>query len=83
MFAQPAGNQITVEAFQPVHLAQCSFLLKWSIVKDSSADLGANFKIVQNRPTIKAVCTKISFFFIFDNILIFLIENNEISFFLF
>ena len=32
----------------------------YSIVKDSSADLGVNFKIVQNRPTFKAVCTKIS-----------------------
>ena len=31
----------------------------YSIVKDSSADLGVNFKIVQNRPTFKAVCTKI------------------------
>ena len=29
----------------------------YSIVKDSSADLGVNFKIVQNRPTVKAVCT--------------------------
>ena len=37
---------------------------KYSIVKDSSADLGVNFKIVLNR---KAVCTKISkkFFFHF------------------
>ena len=32
----------------------------YSIVKDSSADLGVNFKSVQNRPTVKAVCTKIS-----------------------
>ena len=32
----------------------------YSIVKNSSADLGVNFKIVQNRPTVKAVCTKIS-----------------------
>ena len=31
---------------------------KYSIVKDSSADLGVNFKYVQNWPTIKAVCTK-------------------------
>ena len=30
----------------------------YSIVKDSSADLGVNFKIAQNRPTVKAVCTK-------------------------
>ena len=34
--------------------------ISYSIVKDSSADLGVNFKIVQNRPTVKAVCTKIS-----------------------
>ena len=34
----------------------------YSIVKDSSADMGVNFNIVQNRPTIKAVCT-ISIFF--------------------
>ena len=42
----------------------------YSIVKDSSADLGVDFKIVQNRPTVKAVCTKISkiFFCIFVNI---------------
>ena len=32
----------------------------YSIVKDSSADLGINLKIVQNSPTDKAVCTKIS-----------------------
>ena len=35
----------------------------YSRVKDSCADFGVNFNIVQNRPTIKAVCTKISFFF--------------------
>ena len=59
--------------------------MKYSIVKDSSADLGVNFKIVQNRPTIKAVCTKISnfFFCIFVNIFVFLRENNEVSFFIF
>ena len=34
--------------------------MEYSIVKDSIADLGVNFKIVQNRPTDKAVCTKIS-----------------------
>ena len=57
----------------------------YSIVKDSSADLGVNFKIVQNRPTVKAVCTKISkiFFCIFVNIFIFLRENKEVSFFIF
>jgi len=32
----------------------------YSIVKDSSADLGVNSKIVQIRPTVKAVSTKIS-----------------------
>ena len=34
-----------------------------TVVKDSSTDLGVNCKIGQNWPTIKAVCTKISFFF--------------------
>ena len=40
---------------------------EYSIVKDSSADLGVNSKIVQIRPTFKAVSTKISktFFCIF------------------
>ena len=54
--------------------------IEYSIVKDSSADLGVNFKIVQNRPTVKAVCTKISkkFFCIFVNIFIFLRENKEV-----
>jgi hypothetical protein len=57
----------------------------YSIVKDSSADLGVNFKIVQNRPTVKAVCTKTAknFFCIFVNIFIFLNENKEVSFFIF
>ena len=57
--------------------------LRYIIVKDSSADLGVNFKIVQNRPTVKAVCTKISktFLCIFVNILVFLRENKEASFF--
>ena len=54
----------------------------YSIVKDSSADLGVNFKIVQNRPTVKAVCTKISkkIFCIFVNIFIFLRENRRYNF---
>ena len=54
----------------------------YSVVKDSSADLGVNFKIVQNRPTVKAVCTKISknVFCIFVNIFVFLRENKEVSF---
>ena len=57
----------------------------YSIVKDSSADLGVNSKIVQIRPTVKAVCTKISkkFFCIFVNILIFLSENKKVHFFYF
>ena len=37
---------------------------EYSIVKDSSADLGVNFKIVQNRPTVKAVCAKSSQLFL-------------------
>ena len=59
--------------------------LYYSIVKDSSADLGVNSKIVQIRPTVKAVCTKISkiIFCIFVNILIFLRENKDVSFLLF
>ena len=57
----------------------------YSIVKDSSADLGVNSKIVQIRPTVKAVCTKISkkIFCIFVNILIFLSENKKVHFFYF
>ena len=63
----------------------CLMLQIYSIVKDSSADLGVNSKIVQIRPTVKAVSTKISnfFFCIFVNILIFLRENKEANFFLF
>ena len=34
--------------------------LRYSIVKDSSADLGVNSKIVQIRPTVEAASTKIS-----------------------
>ena len=34
----------------------------YSIVKDSSTDLGVNINFVQNWPTIKTVCTKITFF---------------------
>ena len=41
----------------------------YSIVKDSSADLGVNIKIVQNRPTVKAVCTKISKKFFLKNLI--------------
>ena len=58
---------------------------QYSIVKDSSADLGFNFKIFQIRPTVKAVSTRVSkkCFCIFVNILIFLRENKEASFFIF
>ena len=58
---------------------------EYNIVKDSSADLGVNSKIVQIRPTVKAVSTKISkkFFCIFVNILIFLSENKKVHFFYF
>ena len=57
---------------------QCSPLCTrpYSIVKDSSADLGVNFKIVQNRPTVKAVCTKISkFFFAYLSIFLYFWEK--------
>jgi hypothetical protein len=54
--------------------------LCYSIIKDSSVDLGVNFKIVQNQPTIKAVSIKIC---LFGNILIFLRENKEVSFLIF
>ena len=37
-----------------------SHYLRYSIVKDSSVDLGVNFKIAQIRPTVKAVSTKTS-----------------------
>ena len=59
--------------------------IMYSIVKDISADLGVNFKIVQNRTSVKAVCTKISnvFFCIFVNTLIFLSENKKVHFFYF
>ena len=61
------------------------FRPNYSIVKDSSADLGVNPKIVQIRPSVNAVCTKISkkIFFIFVNIFIFLRENTEVAFFIF
>ena len=56
------------------------------IVKDSSADLKVNFKIVQNRPTVKAVCTKISKIFLhicqyFHISEIFLIKRYHFSYF--
>ena len=36
----------------------------YSIVKDSNADLGVIFRFLQNSPITKAVCTKISIFFL-------------------
>ena len=59
--------------------------MDYSIVKDSSADLGVNSMIVQIRPTVKAVDTKISkkCFCIFVNIWIFLIEKKRHHFFYF
>ena len=58
----------------------------YGIVKYSSADLGANSKIVQITPTVKAVSSQHQdyfFFCIFVNILIFLRENIKAPFFLF
>ena len=50
----------TIELAQDSYCIHTSTAFTYSIVKDSSVDLGVNFKIVQNRPTIKAVGTKIS-----------------------
>ena len=45
----------------PPHNLSLIFMgMKYSIVKDSSADLGVNSKNVQIRPTVKAFSTKIS-----------------------
>ena len=64
---------------------QQTMAARYSIVKDSTVILVVNSKIVQIRPTVKVVSTKISkkFFCIFFNTLIFLRENKEASFFLF
>ena len=52
----------TFEIFWKIDYLTRSLLAgrNYSIVKDSSADLGVNSKIVQIRPKIKAVSTKIS-----------------------
>ena len=57
----------------------------YSIVKDSNVDSGVIFKFLQNPPISKAASTKISkkYFCIFVDILIFLRENKEATFFLF
>ena len=65
--------------FCNVALVTCHY----SIVKESSVDLGVNSKIVQIRATVKAVSTKILKKCRFVNILILLSENKEASFFLF
>ena len=72
-------KRLSYQQLKRVHRKQ--YLQEYSIVKD----LGVNFKIVQNRPTVKAVCTKISkkIFCIFVNIFVFLRENKEVSFFIF
>jgi len=51
---------LTVKGNSIVLLYDNLFTILYSIVKDSSADLGVNSKIVQIRPTVKAVSTKIS-----------------------
>jgi len=56
-FCHPEKNRVDFTG-HPSYFTQ-----GYSIVKDSSADLGVNFKIVQNRPTVKAVCTKIPIYF--------------------
>jgi hypothetical protein len=55
----------TISDYKTVSVPQSQILaglktlgLVYSIVKDSSADLGVNSKIVQIRPTVKAVSTK-------------------------
>ena len=82
---KPYQNFMSISAKQYFDSNYHYMLFDYSIVKDSSADLGVNFKIVQNRPTVKAVCTKISKknFCIFVNIFVFLRENKEVSFFIF
>ena len=69
---------------RPRHLGKLMYSI-YSTVKDSSADLGVNSKIVQIKTTVKAVSTKISkfFFCIFVNFFVFLRENKKVSFFIF
>jgi len=72
-------NKRCTRDFTVYEFMEDKMCFRYSIVKDSSADLGVNSKIVQIRPTVKAVCTKMSkiFFCIFVNILIFLNESRE------
>ena len=49
-----------LHVFTLTFLALKNLVFPYSIVKDSSSDLGVNSKIVQIRPTVKAVSTKIS-----------------------
>ena len=76
-------TQVTALQFYSTLLGILALALRYSIVKDSSADLGVNFKIVQNRPTVKAPKFQKKNFCIFLNIFIFLRENKEVSFFIF
>ena len=57
----------TISDYKTVSVPQSQILaglktlgLVYSIVKENSADLGVNSKVVQIRPTVKAVSTKIS-----------------------
>ena len=47
-----AWGVLALQSLSPIFLSP-----EYSIVKDSSANLGVNFKIVQNRPTVEAACT--------------------------
>ena len=47
--------EITFQIFQSLKMHPKLLEIAYSIVKDSSADLGVNYKIVQIRPTVKAV----------------------------
>ena len=54
-------NRLVRFEYQESHKYSADLIsAQYSIVKGSSADLGVNSKIVQIRPTVKAVSTKIS-----------------------
>ena len=60
-FASSLWKLVTNYVLEWMGLNFCDYDgIHYSIVKDSSANLGVNSKIVQIRPTIKAVSTKIS-----------------------
>ena len=79
---QPSANLNNGWILDRFVLRMCK---NYSIVKDSNADSGVIFRFLQNSPTTKAVCTKISNknFCNFGKILIFLRENKEASFLIF